>query len=193
MTDALQLRDKAAEFCNTKWAEANSLYGDAWRCYMELGKHLQELKVGELKGRFKEWCETELEFSPQWVRILIRAYNRYELSGFDDEPQGSIETYAKGKSTFPSNSKTKENLEIDNLAESGDLTLAGILTLEKPMTKKEQVIQAWIDKNPGKYDEIDKEILSKVLPMLKAMVKKHGPIVVLHAQEIVSMIKSKDL
>jgi hypothetical protein len=61
------------------------------------------------------------------------------------------------------------------------------------MSKVEQMVEKWIDKNPGKYDEIDREILSKVLPMLKAMVKKHGHIVVLHAQEIVSMIRSKDL
>jgi len=175
----LLLKTDHAAVCNAKWAEANALYGNAWECYMDLGKELRELKEGELKGRFKQWCNSELEFSYTWAKQLMSAYNKYELSGFTDEPQKSIKAYANSKGGNPSCPD-----EIGTLAD---------LLKPEPMTKREQTVHDWITKNPGQYDEMDKEFLSKILPVLKGLVKKYGNQVIFQAREILPMINPKDL
>jgi hypothetical protein len=88
--------------------------------------------------------------------------------------------------------KTKSDL--DKLAESGKLTMADLLTTNtQVMTKKEQVIQDWVDKNYRNADEIDLELIGKIIPILKAMKKKYGPVVVEHFRELSVLISPTDL
>ena len=172
-------------FCNCKWEEANGLLAESWTAYMELGKVLRTLKEGKYKGQFKAWVNDNLKFSYEWARILMNAYTRYELSGFNDKPAASIKEYAKDNPSCPKS-------DIDKLAEAGELTLADLLK-PAPLPKREQMAQDWMVNNPGPYDECDKFLLMRTLPMLKAAVKKFGPIAISQLEVLASMIKSDRL
>lgn len=187
---AIQVNDDVV-FCNCKWSEANGLASDAWGCYMELGKHLRELKEGKHKGKFKQWCAQELDFTYEWANKLIKAYQRYELSGFTDAPPASIEVYAEVKSTSLSNGKGKS--EFEKRMDNGGMSLADLLTFEEPLSKREQMIEDWIKKNPGQYDDIDRFVLSRAIPMLRAVAKRYGSQGILQAREVFPQIKSADL
>jgi len=157
-------------FCNCKWEEANGLYSDAWGCYMELGKHLRELKEGKLKGQFTEWCAQELEFSYDWANILIKAYKRYELSEFTDPPQINIQLYAEPQKLLESTPNDSPQTEEN--------------TVKEKKTKEPTKIEIWCEEQG--LDDLQTDVVKAWYNLSKRVVKKYGVQAIGEAIELIN-------
>jgi len=83
--------------------------------------------------------------------------------------------------------------ELDKMSDDGNLTLASLLTIKPKLSKKEQLVQDWVDKVPGNYDEIDMDILMVIIPLVKSLKDKYGIQGLVQLQELISLVKFKDL
>lgn len=162
--DNIQVKeDKQALWCNCKWEEAKDLLKGGWECYMELGKELRELKEGTYKGQFTAWCNRELEFSYDWANILIKAYSRYELSEFKDQPETNIQYYAEPQllesTPHQTESETEDNMPKEKQTKQNSA---------KVMTP----IDVWCE-GQG-LDDLQTEIAKTWYKLSKRIVKKYG-------------------
>ena len=161
-----------AKFCNAKWDEANGLASDAWECYMELGRELRVWRDGKMKGRFTEWCNENLQFSYDWANILIKAYNRYELSEFTDPPQINIQSYAEPLKLLESTPNDPPQTEQNSMKSKKTKTNLALTPIES-FCKEEN------------FDDLQTEIVKVWYTLTKKLVKKYGIQAVGEAQEII--------
>jgi hypothetical protein len=155
-------KDKDAEYCNLQFYEATGSYEGAFEAFIRVGKRLTEVKARLPHGQFMKWCEENLEFKHKWVTILMRANERYELSGYKDEPALSIQAYAENGSSTTNLEPTSE----DNL----------VLPKEKVEKENKVKVLTKLDIFIQEYakDDLEEIVLRKWMPLKKTIEKDFG-------------------
>jgi hypothetical protein len=189
--------DRGIQFCIGDWARFGekkgfSNYTDS-KVYDEL-----EALTGLARNTLKQFKSVADSTSCTRVHDLSYGHHREVAKLPPKEQEQFLKKASKEKLSVKQlrdmvKRKSEKPDELDALSADGNLTLASILTIKPKLSKKEMMVQDWIDKVPGNYDEIDMDILNVLIPLMKSLKDKYGIQAIVQLKELSSIIKLRDL